>query len=160
MSLSVGQTLVIIRIKFRDTLMEPITTNSTFFTNLFKARNMGGLNDYWIKASLGAINLDPAIILPWKVLTVTRKDFLAALTLRFEHIQAAIDAVSSELANIRYYGIVVILNSGTGGAGAAMRGNVWGVITGFTNLNVTWLAHETSYLFVLSHSFDELDSNL
>ncbi|KAI9766018.1 MAG: hypothetical protein M1840_007025 [Geoglossum simile] len=160
MSLSGGQTLVIIRLKFKDTANEPVTPNNAFFTNLFKARNTGGLNDYWIKASLGAINLDPSVILPWKVLTVTRSDFLAAHTSRLEHIQAAIDAVSSELAGIRYHGVVVVLNSGTGGPGAAMRGNVRGVITGLTNLNVTWLAHETGHLFGLSHSFDESDRKL
>ena len=90
MSLQGAQKLAILLCKFSDSA-EAEPNPASFYEDLFINRGTGGLNDYWIAASLGAVNLDGSQVFGWKTFDITRADFLAANPGRWGKIKGAID---------------------------------------------------------------------
>ena len=121
-----------------------------FIEDLFVHRGTGGLNDYWVTASLGSINLDGSEVFGWKTLGQTQADYIAARPGRWDKVRGAIEAFGIDQAD--YSGVVAIFNAAVGDAGAQ-----GGVLAGPDNINVTFLAHETGHVLGLSHSFDQSD---
>lgn len=67
MSLHGSQRFAILLCKFSDSAhLEPNPV--PFYEDLFIQRGTGGMNDYWIAASLDAINLDGSQVFGWKTL--------------------------------------------------------------------------------------------
>ena len=67
-----SQKLAVLLCKFQDTAnTEPQL--ETFFKDLFVNRGTGGLNDYWIDASVGNINLDGTEIFNWRTIRESRR---------------------------------------------------------------------------------------
>lgn len=147
MSLQGSQKLAILLCKFNDSsTIEP--NPSCFYRDLFVKRGTGGLNDYWIAASLGAINLDGSEVFGWKTLDITREEFVAAHVGRWDKIKGAIDQFT-EVDTSKFNAVVALFNVDVTDAGAG-----GGVLAGPAEANVTFLAHETGHLFGLEHSFD------
>jgi hypothetical protein len=139
--------LAVLLCKFRDT--EQIEPNpASFYNDLFIRRDTGGLNDYWIAASLGAIDLDRSQLFGWKTLDVDRADYLVSNPGRWDRIEGAIEAFG--ITPSEFDGVVAVFNEDVMDGGAAGTG----VLVGPQNVNVTFLAHETGHVFGLEHSFD------
>lgn len=146
MSLQGPQKLAILLCKFSDS-DEVESPPESFYEDLFIKRGTGGLNDYWIAASLGAINLDGSQLFGWKTLDTTRAEYLTAHPGRWDKIKGAIDAFS--IVESQFAVVVAIFNVDMTDGGAA-----GGVLAGPQDANVTFLAHETGHMFGLEHSFD------
>ncbi len=143
------QRLAILPCTFTDTAnVEP--HDRQHLEDLFVNRGTGGLNDYWIAASLGAINLDGSEVFDWRMINETQAAYVAARPTRWDKIRGAIEAFG--LAASDYAGFVAIFNTSVGDSGAS-----GGVLAGPTDVNVTFLAHETGHLLGLNHSFDQSD---
>ena len=146
MSLQGPQKLAVLLCKFSDsTGTEP--NPASFYEDLVLKRGTGGLNDYWIAASLGAINLDGSQVFGWQTLETTRADYLTAHPGRWDKIKGAIDAFGIDVSQFAV--VVAIFNVDVTDGGAA-----GGVLVGPQDANVTFLAHETGHIFGLEHSFD------
>lgn len=143
-----SQKLAVLLCKFSDTA-DVEQHPKSFYDDLFVGREKGGLNDYWVDASLGSLNLDGSKVFGWKTLEMTREKFLEARPGRWDKIQGALDAFPKVVAS-EFAGVVAIFNTGLGDAGSQ-----GGVLAGPDDVNVTFLAHETGHLFGLSHSFDQ-----
>jgi hypothetical protein len=147
MPLQGSQKIAVLLCKFTDTAnveSNPIS----FYKDLFIKRGTGGLNDYWVAASLGAINLDGSQVFDWKTLETTRAAFLNSHPGRWDKVQGAIDAF--QVDQTKYAAVVAIFNANmTDGGGAPP-----GVLAQPGDVNVTFLAHETGHIFGLEHSFD------
>jgi len=77
MGLKGSQKFAVFLCKFSDNSnVEPYTPD--FYRQLIAERGTGGLNDYWIAASQGAINLDGSDIFGWRTIQQKQADFLAA----------------------------------------------------------------------------------
>jgi hypothetical protein len=141
------QKFAVLLCKFSDSAeTEPNPTS--FYQDLFVTRGTGGLNDYWIAASLGAINLDGSQVFDWKTLETTREAFLSAHPGRRDKVQGAIDAF--QLDQTKYAAVVAIFNSDMTDGGAEAKF----VLAQPGDANVTFLAHETGHVLGLEHSFD------
>jgi hypothetical protein len=147
MSLQGSQKLAILLCKFSDTEnTEPQA--ASFYKELFSDRGTGGLNDYWIAASLGAINLDGSQVFGWKTLDIKRADFLAAHPGRWDKIKGAIDGFI-DVDTSKFTAVVAMFN-----VNVTDGGSDGGVLGQPGDENVTFLAHETGHIFGLEHSFD------
>ena len=147
MGLKGSQKLAVLLCKLsdtRDTEPQPVS----FFHDLFVNRGTGGLNDYWVDASLGNIDLNGTEVFEWKIIDKTQDEFLKDNPDRASKIQAAVDAFSVDRS--KYAGVVAVFNVDVGDAGEQD-----GVLAGPNNLNVTFMAHETGHVFGLEHSFDQ-----
>jgi hypothetical protein len=156
MALQGPQKLAILLCKFSDSAKtEPHP--ASFYRDLFVRRGTGGLNDYWIAASLGAINLDGSKVFDWKTLKNTRAEYLAAhigddgKVSRGGLVNGAIDAFKVD--RTQYVGCVAIFDADTKDGGASLP-NILAHHGGDDCVNVTFLAHETGHVFGLAHSFD------
>ena len=78
------QRFAVLCCKFSDSPAEP--RPSTFLRDLIAVRGTGGLNDYWIAASLGNINLDGTDVYDWTPLGVTLAEFVASRPSRHDKI--------------------------------------------------------------------------
>jgi len=77
MGLTGNQKFAVLLCKFSDNSnVEPYTPD--FYRQLIAERGTGGLNDYWIAASQGSINLDGTDIFGWRTVQQQQADFLAA----------------------------------------------------------------------------------
>ncbi len=149
MSLQGSQRIAVLLCRFSDSAqIEP--NPASFYEDLVLRRGTGGLNDYWIAASLGAINLDGSQIFGWQTLETTRADYLAAHPGRWDKIKGAIDAFGIEASQFAV--VIAIFNVDVADGGAQ-----GGVLAGPQDANVTFLAHETGHVFGLEHSFDTSD---
>ena len=151
MSLQGSQKLAVLLCKFSDTSqIEP--NPRSYYEDLFIKRGTGGLNDYWIAASLGAINLDGSQVFGWKTFDITRDAFVAANPGRWGKIQDAINRFTEEVDTSKFDKVVALFNVDVNDGGAD-----GGVLGQPENGNVTFLAHETGHVFGLAHSFDHSD---
>jgi hypothetical protein len=149
MALLGSQRIAVLLCKFSDSAQtEP--NPASFYEDLVLKRGTGGLNDYWIAASLGAINLDGSQVFGWRTLETTRADYLAAHPGRWDKIKGAIDAFGLDTTPFAI--VIAIFNVDPGDGGAA-----GGVLAGPGGANVTFLAHETGHVMGLEHSFDTSD---
>lgn len=147
MPLQGAQKLAVLLCKFSDsTDIEP--NPASFYEDLFIKRGSGGLNDYWISASLGSINLDGSQVFGWKTFNMMRSDFLAANPGRWDKIKGAIDQFT-DVDTSQFDKVVALFN-----VDVTDGGSQGGVLGGPADDNVTFLAHETGHLFGLEHSFD------
>lgn len=146
MSLQGPQKLAILLCKFNDSA-ETEPNPPSFYEDLFIKRGTGGLNDYWIAASLGAINLDGSQLFGWKTLDTKRAEYLTAHPGRRDKIKGAIDAFSIDES--QFAAVVALFNVDVTDGGAD-----GGVLAGPQDAEVTFLAHETGHVFGLEHSFD------
>jgi hypothetical protein len=149
MSLKGSQKLAILLCKFSDdTESEP--NPKSFYQDMFVERGGGGLNDYWIAASLGSINLDGSHVFGWKTLDIGRSDFLAANPSRRDKINGAINAFGTDAS--KFAAVVAMFNVDVTDGGATGAGG--GVLAQPQDANLTFLGHETGHVFGLEHSFD------
>ena len=148
MSLQGAQKIAVMLCKFSDSA-ETEPNPKSFYEDLFINRGTGGLNDYWIAASLGAINLDGSQVFGWKTLDTTRAAFLNAHPVRGDKVLAAMDAF--QLDRTKFVGFVGIFNANMTDGGTQPP-NLTLAQPG--DANVTFLAHETGHVFGLAHSFD------
>lgn len=125
-----------------------------YFRDFFIERGTGGLNDYWVDASLGSINLDGSEVFDWKTLKQTRDQYIADRPSRWDKIQGAIDAFG--LDHAPYQGVVAIFNAPLGDSAASGKG----VLAGPDDVNLTFMAHETGHVLSLEHSYDQSDRKL
>ena len=156
MSLQGAQKLAILLCKFSDSA-ETEPNPKSFYEDLFVNRGTGGLNDYWIAASLGAINLDGSQVFGsddgkgWKTFNVNHDDFIAAHPGRADKIKGAIDQFTN-LDTSKFTSVVALFNVMVGDGGSNGPGSR--VLAQPADANVTFLAHETGHVFGLEHSFD------
>ncbi|MFL5305564.1 MAG: reprolysin-like metallopeptidase, partial [Polyangia bacterium] len=150
MTLRGPQRLAILLCKFGAQEPNP----KTFYQDLCVNRGSGGLNDYWIAASLGAINLDGSQVFGWKTLDTTNEDFQTANPTHTEKIQAAISAHDVDVK--QFVGVIAIfdVNVGSGGGTGAHVPTGSVLAAQPRDVQLTWLAHETGHMFGLEHSFD------
>ncbi|KAH9205441.1 hypothetical protein DL95DRAFT_491164, partial [Leptodontidium sp. 2 PMI_412] len=142
------QKVAILRCKFSDISDEP--HDDQFYKNLFFSRGTRALNDYYITASNGTVNLDDGKLFPWKSVGKTRADYFASYPSRLDRINGAIQAHGVKPAE--YNLIFAVFNADTGNAGT------WGyTLVGPGELETTWLAHEAGHQFGLNDSYDESD---
>jgi hypothetical protein len=142
-----SQKLAVMPCKFTDTA-DVDSPSLDFLHDLFLTRGNGSLNDYWVDASLGAINLDGTEMHDWTVIDQTRQEYLAQRPDRNSKIEGAIQALGISRAD--HAGVVALFNVGVGDAGASGDG----ILAGPADFNLTFLAHETGHVFGLDHSFD------
>jgi hypothetical protein len=145
-----SQRFAVLLCKFKDT--EQTELNPRFFYEDLFRRGAGGINDYWLAASHGKINLDGTEIFGWKTLDQKLAEYIASHVSRWDKIQGAIDAFP-EVDVAQYFGVVAMFNSDVEDGG---RSGI-GVLVNFDNHNATYLAHETGHLFGMGHSFDQSD---
>ncbi len=146
MALQGPQKIAILLCRFSDSpTAEP--NPSGYYEDLV-TRGSGGLNDYWIAASLGAINLDGSRVFGWKTFDLTRAAFLAAHPGRWDKIKGAIDRFP-EMSEAEYTCVVALY-----AVDVTDGGSQGGVLGGPGDGNVTFLAHELGHIFGLEHSFD------
>jgi hypothetical protein len=150
MALHGSQKFAVLLCQFSDSQTVPSRPQNDF-VDLMK-RGTNGLNDFWIAASLGNINLDGSDVLGWKVLDIKKDDFIAKHPGRYDKIQGAIDAFPS-LDKSKYIGYIAVFNVGVNDS--SNQGN--GVLAGPGDVNATFLGHETGHVFGLEHSFDQSD---
>lgn len=149
MTLQGSQPLAVLLCKFKDEASEPHP--AAYYRDLLK-RGTGGLNDYWIAASLNAINLDGSAVFGWRVLDVDRATFLGSGLSRDDKIHVARHAFKdAELA--RFPHVIAAYNADVLDGGAYGDG----VLANVQDHNVTFLAHETGHLYNIEHSFDLSD---
>ncbi len=80
-----SQKFAVLPCKFNDTRdIEPQLYS--YFKDLFVNRGAGGLNDYWIDASLGNINLDGTKVFDWKILIENISNLLDSRPSRWDKI--------------------------------------------------------------------------
>jgi hypothetical protein len=145
-----SQKLAVFLCKFSDNSnVEPQPVD--FYRELFALRGTEGLNDYWIAASQGAINLDGTEVFGWRALNEKQADFLKARPGRWDKVKGAIDAFP-EVDTSQYAGVVAMFNVDVGDSGTQ-----GGVLASPGAMSVTFLGHETGHVFGLEHSFDESD---
>jgi hypothetical protein len=145
-----SQKLAVFLCKFCDNSnVEPHPDD--FYKELVALRGTGGLNDYWIAASQGAINLDGSDIFGWRTIQEKQADFLKARPGRWDKIKGAIDAFP-EVNTAKYAGVIAMFNTDVGDAGTQ-----GGVLASPGAMSVTFLGHETGHVFGLEHSFDQSD---
>jgi hypothetical protein len=145
-----SQKLAVFLCKFSDNSnVEPHPAD--FYKDLFATRGTGGLNDYWIAASLGAINLDGTEVFGWRAVKEKKADFLKSKPGRWDKVQGGADAFP-EVDRSKYAGVVTMFNTDVGDAGTS-----GGVLASPTSMSVTFLGHETGHVFGLEHSFDQSD---
>ena len=142
------QRFAVLCCKFSDSPAEP--RPSTFLRDLIAVRGTGGLNDYWIAASLGNINLDGTDVYDWTPLGVTLAEFVAARPSRHDKIAGAVEAFPN-VDFSQYQGVIAVFNLHPLDDGHSGLG----VLAGPDNLNVTYLGHETGHHFGMQHSYDE-----
>ena len=148
-----SQKLIVLLCKFKDAVgVEPHPPS--FYEDLFR-RGTGGINDYWIAASHGKINLDGTKVFGWRTLAQDRAEYVNSHVSRWDKIQGAIDAFP-EIQVVQHSGVVAIFNGDVGDGG---RSGI-GVLVNLNDLNTTFLAHETGHTFGLGHSFDQSDRKL
>ena len=146
MGLSGSQKVALLLCRFRDSRdVEP--NPRSFYEDLLVTRGSGGLNDYWIAASLGAINLDGSEVHGWTTIDLNLADFLAARPGRWDKILGAIEACGIDATQ---YACVIAHFAVSVNDGGAQNG----VLAGPGDANVTFLAHETGHIFGLDHSYD------
>lgn len=151
MALIGSQKLAVLLCQFSDNSnVEPQPAD--FYRELFAQRGTGGLNDYWIAASQGAINLDGTEVFGWRSLEENQVDFLKAKPGRWDKVKGAIDAFP-EVDTSKYAGVVAMFNVDLGDGGTAGIG----VLASPGSMSVTFLGHETGHVFGLQHSFDQSD---
>jgi hypothetical protein len=150
MSRTGSQKFAVFLCKFSDTAnIEPHP--SDFYRQLIAERGTNGLNDYWIAASQGAINLDGSDIFGWRTLQQKKSDFLTAHPGRGDKVNTAA-AAFPEVDLSKYAGVIAMFNVDVGDAGTQ-----GGVLASPTAESVTFLGHETGHVFGLQHSFDQSD---
>jgi hypothetical protein len=148
MSRTGSQKLAVFLCKFSDnSKVEPYPAD--FYKQLVAQRGTGGLNDYWIAASQGAINLDGTDIFGWRTLQEKQADFLKSKPGRWDKVKGAIDAFP-EVDTSKYAGVVAMFNVDVGDSGTQ-----GGVLASPSAMSVTFLGHETGHVFGLEHSFDQ-----
>src|SRR5258708_1365896 len=148
MSLQGSQPLAVFLCEFYDTAgTEPQPAD--FFRQMFAARGVSGLNDWWIAASLGAINLDGSQVFGWRTLKSSKAAFLAAHPGRWDKISGGA-AAFPEVDVTKFAGVVTIFNVDVGDAGTQN-----GVLGSATAMSPTFFGHETGHVFGLQHSFDQ-----
>jgi hypothetical protein len=142
-----SQKIAVLLCKFNDSPnVEPHA--KSHYEDLVVKRGTGGLNDYWIAASLGNIDLDGSKVFGWKTLAAKRADFLKDHPGRHDKVLAAAAAHGVKLAD--WATVIAIYNENVGDAGSQ-----GGVLAGPDDTSVTFLAHETGHMFALDHSFDQ-----
>ena len=146
MPLQGRQKLAILLCKFSDSA-ETEPNPAPFYEDLCIKRDTRGLNDYWIAASLGTINLDGSQLLGWKTLDTTPTAFSWLTLAAGDKVRGAIDAFSIDKS--QFAAVVAIFN-----VDVTDGGSQGGVLAGPQDANVTFLAHETGHIFGLEHSFD------
>src|SRR5215813_4228593 len=114
-----NQKLVVLLCKFKDT-PQIESHPPAFYEDMFR-RGSGGINDYWIAASHGKINLDGSKVFGWRTLSQNRTDYIASHADRWSKIQGAIDAFP-ELLVVQHSGVVAIFNADVGDAGRSGTG--------------------------------------
>jgi hypothetical protein len=150
MSRTGPQKLAVFLCKFSDNgNVEPHPAD--FYKELFANRGTGGLNDYWVAASLGAINLDGTQVFGWRAVKEKQADFLKSKPGRWDKVKGGIDAFP-EVDTSKYAGVVTMFNVDVGDSGTQ-----GGVLASPGASSVTFLGHETGHVFGLEHSFDESD---
>jgi len=148
-----SQKLIVLLCKFKDTpQIEPHA--AAFYEDMFR-RGSGGINDYWVAASHGKINLDGSKVFGWRTLAQNRTDYIASHVGRWNKIQGAIDAFP-ELQVVQHAGVVAIFNADVGDGGRSGPG----VLVNINDDNPCLMAHETGHMFGLGHSFDQSDRKL
>jgi len=125
--------------------MEPQT--ETWFERLV-ARGTGGLNDYFMDNSMGAINLDGSVVSNWKQLDVDLATFKKNNPSRWDKVNAAITAHGVDQDD--YKAVVAVYNVDVGDSGSS-----GGVLAGPGEVTPTFVAHELGHLFNFDHSFDQ-----
>jgi hypothetical protein len=151
MGITGSQKFAVLLCKFSDNSnVEPYAPD--FYKQLIAERGTGGLNDYWVAASQGAINLDGTQIFGWRTIQQKQADFLSARPGRWDKILGAITAFP-EVDTSKYAGVIAMYNTDVGDAGNANNG----VLASPTSMSVTFLGHETGHVFGLQHSFDQSD---
>ena len=147
-----SQKLAVLLCKFKD---EQTELNPTaFYEDLFR-RGTGGINDYWLAASHGKIDLDGTKVFGWRTLSQNRAEYVNSHKNRWDKIQGAIDAFP-ELRFVQHSGVVAMFNADVGDGGRSGSG----VLVNLNDHNTTYLAHETGHVFGLEHSFDQSDRKL
>jgi hypothetical protein len=141
------QRLAVLLCKFSDTAeTEPNPVD--FYEDLVVRRGTGGLNDYWVAASHGGINLDGSKVFGWMTFATTRAEFLAAHPGRWDKIQGAIDQFT-DVDTSKFTAVVALFN-----VDVTDGGSQGGILGGPGDGNVTFLAHELGHLLGIEHSFD------
>jgi hypothetical protein len=131
MGLTGSQKFAVFLCKFSDNSnVEPFTPD--FYRQLIAERGTGGLNDYWIAASQGAINLDGSDIFGWRTIQQKQADFLAARPGRWDKILGAM-AAFPEVDTSKYKGVIAMYNTDVGDGGNANNG----VLASPTGMSVT-----------------------
>src|SRR6266851_1807878 len=148
-----SQKLIVLLCKFKDAEnVEPHPLS--FYEDLFR-RGTGGINDYWLAASHGKINLDGTKVFGWRTLGQDRAEYVNSHKSRWDKIQGAIDAFP-EVRFVQHSGVVAMFNSDVEDGGRSGSG----VLVNFNDHNTTYLAHETGHTFGMGHSFDQSDRKL
>lgn len=153
MALTGSQPFAVLLCRFSDSQNDNLQ-DPDYFREMFVNRGARGLNDYWIEASLGNIDLDGSEIFGWSTLNQDRAAYIEAHPSRWDKIQGAIDAFG--LDTTPYTGVIAIFSDDLGDASAS--GN--GVLAGPREVNLTFMAHETGHVIGLEHSFDQSDRRL
>jgi hypothetical protein len=150
MTIAGSQKFAVFLCTFSDEGTEPHPAD--FYRQLIVERGTGGLNDFWIAASQGAIDLDGTRVFGWRSVQQAKADYLTAKPGRGDKIIGASEAFP-EVDTSKYAGVIAMYNTDVGDGGNA--GN--GVLASPTGMSVTFLGHETGHVFGLEHSFDQSD---
>jgi hypothetical protein len=153
MALNGSQKFAVLLCRLSDTQGSDVH-EPDFYKEMFVNHGTEGLNDYWVDASLGNIDLDGSEIFGWKTLDQDRADYVKTHTSRGDKIQGAIDAFSIDTT--KYAGVVAIFSEDLGDAAASGKG----VLAGPGDVNITFMAHETAHVMGVEHSFDQSDRKL
>jgi hypothetical protein len=147
-----SQRIGILRCQFSDNLSEPFDDN--YFQDLFITRGTQGLNDYFITASIGAINFDGSKLFPWKSCNLTLADFNATYAGRGDKVGVACSTHGITRADFDI--IIAIYNDNVNDAGNDGQRGILAWITG-DDMQLTFFAHELGHCFGLMDSYDESD---
>jgi hypothetical protein len=86
-----SQKFAVLLCKFKDDDAQAELNPRSFYEDLFR-RGTGGINDYWLAASHGKINLEGTEIFGWKTLDQSRAEYMASRVSRWDKIQGAVEA--------------------------------------------------------------------